>query len=209
MSFILGWLWKKYGGRKSLKGVREFWFGDGRPAAGWIEWYWWRRAWLMSWASFIVMVWVFLIGAVTKVLEMEALTFWMYGISGLLIIGNFVPACLALWDEKTRYNLLRQPTALMFIVFIGSLMVSLGIIGILGVSWHWAVSGLVIGLAMFVLSFGIALPLGVPLAAAIWTWATVRHEGEVSVRYAWGMGVICGLGWLMTAGAGMIAGQGG
>lgn len=192
-----------------MDGVTAFWSGAGQPAAGGIEWYWWRRAWLMSWASFIVMVWVFLIGAVTKVLEMEALTFWMYGISGLLIIGNFVPACLALWDEETRHRLRREPSALMFVVFVGSLMGAMGLLGLFRISWDGTVSGLVIGLAMFVLSFGIALPLGVPLAAAIWTWATVRREGEVSVRYAWGMGVICGLGWLMTAGAGMIAGQGG
>ena len=42
----------------------------------------------------------------------------------------------------------------MFVVFVGSLMGAMGLLGLFGISWDGTVSGLVIGLAMFVLSFG-------------------------------------------------------
>ena len=63
MFFFMRWLWKRFGDANCLKGMREFWSGDGRPAAGWIKWYWWRRAFLISWACFILMVWAFLAAA--------------------------------------------------------------------------------------------------------------------------------------------------
>ena len=209
MSFIICWLWKKYGGAKSLKGVREFWFGDGRPAAGWIKWFWWRRAFLVSWACFILMVWVFLLSAWSNDLDKGNLTLGVYGTVGLLIVGNFVPACLALWDDETRQRLRREPTALMFVVFVGSLLVVLGVSGLLGASWNAVVSGLIIGMSMLVLSLGIIFPLALAPATAVWTWAAVRREGEVSARYAWGMGALCGAGWMMAIVAGMIGGAGG
>ena len=75
MSWIVRWLWKRYGGATALQGGRAFWFGDGRPrAAGWIQWHWWRRVFLVSGATFIVMVWWFLVAAWTKGLDQEGLT---------------------------------------------------------------------------------------------------------------------------------------
>ena len=209
MSFIIKWLWKKYGSRESLKGVEEFWSGDGRQPAGWIKWYWCRRAFLISWACFIVMVWAFLLGVWSKGLDKEGLTLGVYATMGLLLIGNFVPACLALWDEETRQRLRKEPTALMFVVFVGSLLVAIGVSGLLGASWNGVVSGLIIGMSMFVLSLGILFPLALAPAAAVWTWAAVRREGEVSARYAWGMGALCGAGWMIAIVAGMIGGAGG
>lgn len=210
MSWIIRWLWKRYGGATALQGGRAFWFGDGRPrAAGWIQWHWWRRAFLVSWATFILMVWWFLVAAWTKGLEKEGLTVGVYATMAALMMGNFVPACLALWDERTRQRLRREPTALMFVVFVGSLFVSMTLSGLLGASWNGVVNGLIIGLSIFVLSCGMLFPLGLAPAAAVWTWATVRREDEVSARYAWGMGALCGAGWMIAIVVGMIGGAGG
>ena len=96
----------------------------------------------------------------------------------------------------------------MFVVFVGSLLYSMAMSGFWGFSWDGVVSALIIGLSMFVLSFGILFPLGLAPAAAVWTWATVRSEGEVSARYAWGMGALCSAGWMITIVAGLI-GSGG
>ena len=125
------------------------------------------------------------------------------------MIGNFVPACLALWDEETRRRLRREPTALMFVVFVGSFLAAAGVSGLLGATWGGVVNGLMIGLSMFVLSLGIIFPIGLAPAAALWTWVAVRREGEVSARFAWGMGALCGAGWLIVIVAGMIGGSGG
>lgn len=192
-----------------MESVRVFWFGDGTPRAGWIQWYWWRRACVVSWVAFIVMAWWFLVSAWTKGLDKEGLTLGVYATMAALMIGNFVPACLALWDERTRQRLRSEPTALMFVVFVGSLLLSLAVSGLLGASWDGVVSGLIIGLSIFVLSCGIFFPLGLAPAAAFWTWAKVRRDGEVSARYAWGMGALCAAGWMIAIVVGMIGGAGG
>ena len=80
---------------------------------------------------------------------------------------------------------------------------------ILGASWGGVTSRPIIGLLICVLSFGIIFPIGLAPAAAVWTWVTVRREGEVSARYAWGMGALCGAGWMIAIIVGMIGGAGG
>ena len=135
MTFLLGWIVRKMKDKPVLESTRVFWFGDGQPRAGWIKGYWWCRAFLVSGATFIVMVWWFLVAAWTKGLAQEGLTRGVYVTMTALTIGTFVPACLALSDE-------RNPRG-----FVGGIT-----------------SGLIIGLLICVLSFGIIFSLGLALA---------------------------------------------
>ena len=48
--------------------------GAGPARVGWIKGYWWCRVFLVSGATFIVMVWWFLVAAWTKGLDQEGLT---------------------------------------------------------------------------------------------------------------------------------------
>ena len=127
MIFLLRWLFRKMKDKPVMESASVFWFGDGRPRAGWLKWHWWRRAFLVSWVTFIIMVWWFLVAAWTKGLDKEGLTLGVYATMAALMIGNFVPACLALWDERTRQRFRIEPTALMFVVFVGSLLVSIAL----------------------------------------------------------------------------------
>lgn len=211
MMFVLTWMIRKFKDRKELEPVRMFWFGEETThASSKGKWIWCRRALVISWGCFIGMVWGCVLAAHTGYMALDAFAGLIHTVGLLLVLGNVAPACLALWDTRTRQNLRREPTALMFVVLIGSLGGALGLVGVMGVSWSHAVNGLLIGLSMYVLSFGVAFPLGLALMAALWTWSTVRREGEVSSRYAWGMGVISSAGWILTVSAGVVlAGNGG
>ena len=176
---------------------------------GWLglRWWLWGRVSLVSWVAFAVLCWVALVVAWIAYPPSR----WLWVVAELaslsLVLGNALPAVVAVVDRDTRSRLLEIPEALALVVLCGSCAGAL-LLCFLMVEWWQAAAGLFIGMAAFVLLFGLFFPLALPLGACLWLWHRVSTSGPVQARTLWGISAGALVGWMLVILGGTALGMG-
>ena len=131
----------------------------------------------------------------------------------LTALVNALPGTVALLDSNLRQKRLRVPGA----AALSSLTVSAvagigyGAIGGLasGVETGMVGAAVVIGIAAFPLTLGLAFPLAIPLSCCFLVWSLAAREQGISGRaWNWLTG-ISATGWVLVVCAGIVLGLGG
>lgn len=183
---------------ESALNARDGWLG--------LRWWLWGRVSLVSWGVFAVLCWAAL--GVAWIRYPPSRELWVVVGLGILslALGNVLPAVIAVTDRDTRSRLMEIPEALALVVLCGSCAAGL-LLSVLMVDWWRAAAGLFIGMAAFVLLFGLFFPLAVPLGACLLLWHRVSASGPVSATFLWGTGTVALAGWLSLILGGAVLGM--
>ena len=131
----------------------------------------------------------------------------------LTALVNALPGTAALLDRNLRQKLLRVPgaAALSSLTLSALVGIGYGAIGSLvgGVETGTVGAAVVIGIAAFPLTLGLAFPLAIPLSCCFLVWSLAAREEGISGRaWNWLTG-ISSTGWVLVVCAGIVLGLGG
>ena len=176
------------------------------------SWRHWGRLSLTSWLLLFPASWfsVLLAWAGVGLLSYGVFFAWL----GLAAGWNGIPGAAALLNPRVRARLPFMPEA----AALASLSQSaaMGLAGgfmftclHLEVPVHMALSGIVFGIMIFPLSFGLVFPLAIPLLCGFTVWRVTKSRGHISqAGYALLTGASAA-GWLGVAVIGPVLGLGG
>ena len=177
-----------------------------------LTWPAWGKLATLSWAGVFAASWFGVLHGWR--FSEEPLNLWMRipGISlGFMALANVLPGAAAFLSPTMRGRLLIVTEAAALSVMTVSGVV--GIVGgsacglILGMEAGLVGVGIVLGIVIFPLTFGMVFPLGLPLICSLAAWSLARRPGGVSARvYTWLAG-ISGAGWSLVVWAGTILGR--
>ena len=131
----------------------------------------------------------------------------------LTALVNALPGTVALLDRNLRQKLLRVPgaAALSSLTLSALVGITYGVIGGLvgGIESGTVGAAVVIGIAAFPLTLGLAFPLAIPLTCGFLVWSLAAREEGISGRaWNWLTG-ISAMGWVLVVCAGIVLGLGG
>lgn len=177
-----------------------------------LTWPAWGKLAVLSWAGVFAASWFGVLHGWRFSEDPLNLWMWIPGISlGFMALANVLPGAAAFLSPTMRGRLLIVPEAAALSVMTLSGVV--GIVGgsacglILGMEAGLVGAGIVLGIVIFPLTFGMVFPLGLPLICSLAAWSLARRPGGVSARvYTWLAG-ISGAGWSLVVWAGTILGR--
>ena len=218
--WFLAWLWRSLAGRKEEERSTEapdakedervpVFVSEEIRVAG-LPWWWWGRLALGSWLASFVLSHLFLYW--TWAASMHGFPLIFLVVFVLFLAGvHVVPVGVVLsrFDlQSWRRAFLETPEGAALSLFVLSAVLGLGVaaagLALSGSSPLLAVAGLVIYLGVFSLSWGLAVPLGIPFLCSLFACFRVFRSGSLRPVTFVFLGMISTASWgLFTAVAGL------
>ena len=129
---------------------------------------------------------------------------------GCTLLVTALPGTAVLLSREMRQWPMRVPEAaalssMTLAALLGTVYGAIGALG-MGLDGGHLAATVVIGIAAFPLTFGLAFPLGIPLWCAFMVWSVTRKNGVISLRaWKWLTGM-SSVGWALVFSVGVTLG---